>query len=57
MDAIILGDKSGRRYQSWLNNKEARDQKAKEKKNQWYKVETGDYPCQGGGRIYFLTWK
>lgn len=34
MDAIILGDKSGRHYQSWLNDKEARDQKAKEKKNQ-----------------------
>ncbi len=53
MDAIILGDKSGRHYQSWLNDKEARDQKAKEKKNQWYKVETGDYPCMGGGEFIF----
>ena len=53
MDAIILGDKSGRRYQSWLNDKQARDQKAQEKKNQWYKVETGQYPRMGGGLYIF----
>lgn len=55
MEQIILWDKTGRYYQSWKNNKEARDQKAKQLKNQWYKVETWQYPCIGGGDILFSS--
>lgn len=39
-------------YESWLNNKTARDQKEKEVKAKWYKeIHKWQYDCQGGGQF------
>lgn len=43
-------------YESWLNNKTARDQKEKEVKARWYKeIHKWQYDCQGGGDNLFLN--
>ena len=43
-------------YESWLNNKTARDQKEKEVKAKWYKeIHKWQYDCQGGGDNLFLN--